>query len=180
MKGAIAGALGEARSLLLGAVHTMQTVFWPRGLHTVHCLALAYQRHSSFLKCPHGKTAINFPFRVGALSRCFLDDPGRSVKVLPREAWYFPCPAGWVLRNPIVMIRHGVCAASVNRSSGPQREFLGEKPDLTTAFFPTACLNFFLSSSSSFLKKKKKKRKERNAESQVPLLSCWIKGSFPF
>ena len=46
------------------------------------------------LKCPHGKTAINFPFRIGAISRCFPDDPGGSVKALPREPWYFPCPAG--------------------------------------------------------------------------------------
>lgn len=39
------------------------------------------------------------------MSRCFLDDPGGSMKVLPREAWYFPCVAGQVLRNPVIVIR---------------------------------------------------------------------------
>ena len=79
----------------------------------MNCLALAYQRHNSFLKCPHGKTAINFPFSVGDMSRCFLDDPGGSMKVLPREAWYFPCLAGQVPRNPVVVIRPEVLVLSL-------------------------------------------------------------------
>ena len=153
-------ALGEAQSQLLGAVHTLQTELRPHGLHTAHCLALAYQRRGSFLKSLHGKTAVNFPFRPGAISRCFLDGPGGSVKVLPREAWYFPCPAGWVLRNP-VQLSDTQFALCLQIGSSPQKQLAVEKPGLMSIFLPTACLNFFpIIFFFSFLKKEKKGGKE--------------------
>lgn len=55
------GALGGARSQLLGAVYALQTALWPRGLHTLFGIGLSKTQFIS--QKPSWKNTHKFPFQ---------------------------------------------------------------------------------------------------------------------